>query len=103
MPRYVIERDIPGAGRMSDVELRAISKTSRDVVDAMGPGIQWDHSYVANDRTYCVYIAQNEEQLREHSKRAGFPITRIERIDTMIDPVTAEPKAGATRPLEMAV
>lgn len=103
MPRYVIERDIPGAGRLSADELQAISKRSWDVLEAMGPGIQWDHSYIANDRVYCVYIAQNEELLREHSRRAEFPISRIERIASVIDPVTAEAKATAAPPLEMAV
>lgn len=104
MPRFVIERDVPGAGRLSADELEGISRKSCDVLKAMGPEIQWEHSYVAGDRIYCVYIAQNEEQVREHARRGEFPVTRVSRVETVIDPVTAESRQGAReRPLEIAV
>jgi hypothetical protein len=103
MPRYVIERDFPGAGRLSADDLQAVSKKSCDILEAMGPGIQWDHTYVANDKLYCVYVAQNEELLREHARRGEFPITKISRVETVIDPVTSEARTTASVPMEMAV
>lgn len=105
MPRYVIEREIPGAGRLSAEELQAVSKKSCDVLKGMGPEIQWDHSYVADDKIYCVYFADNEDLIREHAKLGEFPISRISKVEAIIDRVTAEPKAvsAASRPLEMAV
>ena len=90
MPRYVIERDIPGAGELSPGELRAISQKSCSVLGDLGPQVQWDHSYVTGDRIYCVYIAPNEELIREHARQGGFPADRISEVKTVIDPVTAE-------------
>ena len=90
MPKYVIERDIPGAGRLSDKELKGISQTSCGVLNELGPQIQWVHSYVTDDRIYCVYIAPDEKTVREHAERGGFPANRVSRISTVIDPTTAE-------------
>jgi hypothetical protein len=90
MPRYVIERDIPGAGQLSAAELKAISQRSCSVLEEMGPRIQWQQSYVTGDRVYCVYIADNEGLLREHAERGGFPANRISQVATVIDPVTSE-------------
>jgi len=90
MPRYVIERDIPGAGKLSKPELRAISQKSCGVLQKLGPQIQWDHSYVTGDKIYCVYIAPNEEMVREHAKQGGFPANRISAVKEVIDPTTAE-------------
>jgi len=90
MPRYVIERELPGAGKLSPSELHGISQKSCAVLRDMGPSIQWDHSYVADDKIYCVYIANNEADLRRHAELGGFPINRISRIASVIDPITAE-------------
>lgn len=90
MPRYVIERDIPGAGDLSPEELRAISQKSCSVLDNLGPQVQWDHSYVTGDKVYCVYIAPNEDLIREHARQGGFPANRISEVKSIIDPVTAE-------------
>ena len=90
MPRYVIERNIPGAGSMPADDLRAISQKSCSVLDSLGPEIQWDHSYVTGDKVYCVYIAPNEQLIREHAQKGGFPADRISEVKTIIDPVTAE-------------
>jgi len=90
MPRYVIERELPGAGKLSPAELQAISQTSCSVLQAMGPTIQWDHSYVTADKIYCVYIAPNEAAVREHAKRGGFPANSVVKVTTIIDPTTAE-------------
>lgn len=90
MPRYVIERDIPGAGTMSPQELRAISQRSCAVLDALGPQVQWLQSYVTGDKVYCVYIAPSEDLIREHARQGGFPADRISEVKSMIDPVTAE-------------
>lgn len=90
MPRYVIERDIPGAGKLSGQELQAISQKSCSVIDKLGPQIQWQHSYVTGDKVYCVYIAPNEELIREHARQGGFPANRVSEVTTTIDPVTAE-------------
>lgn len=90
MPRYVIERDIPGAGDLSSSELNAISRKSCTVLDALGPQIQWVQSYVTGDKVYCVYIAPNEELIREHARQGGFPANRISEVRSIIDPVTAE-------------
>ena len=89
MPRYVIERDVPGAGRMSAAELAAISRKSCMVLDGMGPQIQWEQSYVTADRIYCVYTATNEAMVREHASRGGFPANRISEVSAVIDPITA--------------
>ena len=90
MPKYVIEREIPGAGKLSAVELQGVSQTSCDVLRKLGPEIQWVHSYVTGDKVYCVYIAPNEELIREHASQGGFPANRISEVKTIIDPTTAE-------------
>lgn len=93
MPKYVIEREIPGAGDLSQQELQGISQTSCSVLQKLGPDIQWVESYVTGDKVYCVYIAPNEELIREHAKQGGFPANRISEIKSIIDPTTAEAKA----------
>ncbi len=90
MPRFVIEREIPGAGRLSPQELKAISQTSCGVLSKMGPQIQWVESFVTGDKIYCVYVAPNEEMVREHAKQGGFPANRVSRVHSRIDPTTAE-------------
>ena len=90
MPKYVIEREIPGAGKFSAEQLKGISQTSCGVLSKMGPQIQWVHSYVAGDKIYCVYIAPNEEMVREHAKQGGFPANSVSEVATIIDPTTAE-------------
>ena len=90
MPKYVIERDIPGAGNLSPEELKSISKTSCGVLEEMGPQIQWIHSYVTEDKVYCVYIARNKEEVREHAQKGGFPANRVSEVKLVIDPTTAE-------------
>lgn len=90
MPKYVIERDVPGAGELTSDQLREISQTSCDVLNKMGPQIQWLHSYVAGNKIYCVYIASNEKMIKEHAKEGGFPISSINMVSTIIDPTTAE-------------
>lgn len=90
MPKYVIERKIPGAGKLTAEELRAISQTSCGVLNRLGPQIQWVESYVTADKVYCVYIALNEELLREHARLGGFPANKISEVNAVIDPTTAE-------------
>ncbi len=90
MPKYVIEREIPGAGKLSAQELQAISQKSCGVLNQMGPQIQWVQSYVTGDKLYCVYIAPNEEMVREHARQGGFPANRVSEIKSVIDPTTAE-------------
>jgi hypothetical protein len=90
MPKYVIERELPGAGKLSPDELRAISQTSCNVLNAMGPTIVWQQSYVTDDKIYCVYIAASEEQVREHAQRGGFPANSVAKVSAVIDPATAE-------------
>jgi len=90
MPKYVIEREIPGAGKLSAEELQAISQKSCGVLQQMGPQIQWIHSYVTGDKIYCVYIAPNEEMVREHAQQGGFPANRISEVKSVIDPTSAE-------------
>lgn len=90
MPKYVIERDIPGVGRFSGEQLRGASQTSCHVLRALGPDIQWVQSFVTEDRLYCVYIAPNEEIVREHARRGGFPANRVSQVRSVIDPTTAE-------------
>jgi len=90
MPRYVIEREIPGAGKLSAEELQAISQKSCGVLRNLGPQIQWVQSYVTDDKVYCVYIAPNEEMVREHANQGGFPANRISEVRSVIDPTTAE-------------
>lgn len=90
MPKFVIEREIPGAGKLSPQELQAISQKSCGVLKAMGPQIQWVHSYVTDDKIYCVYVAPNEKAVREHARQGGFPANQVSRIRSVIDPTTAE-------------
>ena len=93
MPKYVIEREIPGAGNLSPQELQSVSQTSCNVLRKMGPDIQWVQSYVTGDKVYCIYIAPNEEMIREHAREGGFPANSISEIKTTIDPTTSEAKA----------
>lgn len=90
MPKYVIERDIPGVGDSPAAALQAVSQTSCTVLKELGPQIQWLESYVTDDKIYCVYIAPNEEMIREHATRGGFPANRVSEVRTIIDPTTAE-------------
>jgi hypothetical protein len=90
MPKYVIEREIPDAGKLSAQELQAISQKSCGVLNNLGPQIQWVHSYVTDDKVYCVYIAPSEEMVREHANQGGFPANRISEVRSVIDPTTAE-------------
>ncbi len=90
MPKYVIERDIPGAGNLSAEELRGISAKSCSVLQNLGPTIQWVHSYVTDDKIYCVYVAPNEAMVREHAKQGGFPANKVSQVREVIDPTTAE-------------
>lgn len=90
MPKYVIERELPGAGALSPDQLHGISAKSCGVLREMGPSIQWVESFVTDDKIYCVYLAPNEEAIREHATKGGFPANRISRIRTMIDPSTGE-------------
>ncbi len=90
MPKYVIERDIPGAGKLSAEELKGISQKSCGVLSNMGPQIQWLQSYVTGDKIYCVYIAPNEAMVREHASQGGFPANRVSEVASIIDPTTAE-------------
>lgn len=90
MPRYVIEREIPGAGNMTPQELQGASKHSCDVLDKLGSEIQWEHSYVAGDKIYCIYSAPSEELIRKHSEQTGFPANRITPLSAVISPATAK-------------
>jgi hypothetical protein len=89
VPKYVIERDLPGAGKLSAQELQAISQKSREVLRELGSEIQWLESYVTNDKIYCVYIAPNEEMVRKHAEKGGFPANQISEVRRLIDPTTA--------------
>jgi hypothetical protein len=90
MPKYLIEREVPGAGMLSAADLKAISQKSVGILQEMGPKIQWMYSFVTGDKIYCVYLAPNEDMIREHAKQGGFPVDRISEIKTEIDPATAE-------------
>ena len=90
MPKFVIEREIPNAGKLSPEELRGISQKSCGVLRNLGPQIQWVQSYVTDDKVYCVYIAPNKEIVQEHAKQGGFPANRISEVKAVIDPITAE-------------
>ena len=90
MPKYVIERELPGAGSLPADQLRAISQKSCGVLANLGPQIQWLHSYVTGDKIYCVYRAPNEAMVREHARKGGFPADRVSEIKSTIDPTTAE-------------
>ena len=94
MPKYVIEREVPGAGSLSAEQLKGISQKSCGVLQKLGPQIQWVHSYVTGDKIYCVYIAPDEQAVREHATRGGFPADRVSEVSSMIDPTTAETRTG---------
>ncbi|RED48489.1 DUF4242 domain-containing protein [Seonamhaeicola aphaedonensis] len=90
MPKYIIEREIPGAGKLTQEDLKQISQTSCAVLENLGPKINWIHSYVTGDKIYCVYIAPNKEMVLEHANQGGFPANSISEVATIIDPVTSE-------------
>ena len=90
MPKYVIERGIIGAGQLSEEELRSVSQKSCGVLSDLGPQIQWVHSYVTDDKIYCIYIAPNEEIVRQHAEAGGFPADSVSEVKAVIDPTTAE-------------
>ncbi|MCB1794665.1 MAG: DUF4242 domain-containing protein [Candidatus Competibacteraceae bacterium] len=90
MPKYLIERELPGAGKLSPADLKAISQKSCGVLSALGPQIQWVQSYVTDDKIYCVYIAPNADLVKQHAEQGGFPANRISEIRADIDPATAE-------------
>ena len=90
MPKFVIEREIPGAGDLTDAQLKEIAQRSNAVIRGMGPEIQWLQSYVTGDKVYCIYLAPDEATIREHAKRGGFPANRISAVRRLIDPSTAE-------------
>ncbi len=91
MPKFLIEREIPGAGSMSPEQFQAVAEKSCSVLRDLGPRIQWVQSYVTDSKIYCIYIAPNEEMVREHAARGGFPANRVSEIKSVIDPTTAEP------------
>jgi hypothetical protein len=91
MPKFVIERNLPGAGQLSPQELQAISQKSRGVLEKLGPKIQWVESYVTDDKVYCVYVAPSADLIREHARQGGFPADRIAEVKSVIDPTTADP------------
>ena len=90
MPKYLIEREIPGAGKLTPQDLQAISHKSFSVLQNLGPQIEWLHSYVTGDKIYCVYMAPNEELIREHARQGGFPANRVSEVKTIISPATAQ-------------
>jgi hypothetical protein len=90
MPKFVIEREIPGVGKLSPQELQAVSQKSCSVLRELGPQIQWLHSYVTDNKIYCVYIAPDEQTVREHASRGGFPANNVSQVRTIIDPTTSE-------------
>ena len=90
MPKIVIERDIPGAGKLTPQELQAIAQKSCSIVRGIGPQIQWIQSYVTDDKIYCIYVAPDEDTIRKHAREGGFPANRISRVTAVIDPSTAE-------------
>lgn len=90
MPQYVIEREMPGAGRLKPEDLKLASQTSCSVLSELGPQIQWVQSYVTDNKLYCVYRAPNEDLIREHARRGGFPVNKVSEVRTIIDPTSAE-------------
>jgi hypothetical protein len=95
VPKFVIEREIPGVGLSKPNDLQAVSRKSCDVLQAMGPQVQWVQSFVTGDKIYCIYNAESEEQIREHARRGGFPANAISRVVAVIDPTTAEAAASS--------
>lgn len=93
MPKFIIEREMPGAGKLPAQDLQGAAQTSCNVLRQLGPEIQWVESYVTGDKIYCVYVAPSEEMIREHAKRGGFPADRVSKVERMIDPTTAEASA----------
>jgi hypothetical protein len=96
LPKFVIERDLPGAGSLTDEQFQKVAQKSCDVLRALGPDIQWVQSYVSDEKLYCVYIAKDENLLHEHAERGGFPLTRISRVERMLDPTSEEGAPEAT-------
>jgi len=90
MPKYVIERNIPGVGNLSTAELHGVALTSCNVLREMGPEIQWVQSYIVDDKTYCIYLAPDEDAIRQHARLSGFPANRISRVATILDPAASE-------------
>ena len=90
MPQYVIEREMPGAGQLGSDDLRQASQTSCSVLKELGPEIQWVHSYITDNKIYCIYRAPNEQMIREHAQRGGFPCNKVSEVRNMMDPTTAE-------------
>ena len=90
MPKYVIERDLPGAGKLTQDQLHGISQKSCGVLSKLGPSIQWQHSYVTDDKIYCVYIAPNADLVRKHAQEGGFPANRVSEVRSIIDPTTGD-------------
>ena len=90
MPKFVIEREVPGAGSLSDAQLREISQKSVSILRAIGPEIQWLHSYVTGDKVYCVYLAPGEATIQEHARRVGLPANRVSAVRRLLDPASAE-------------
>ena len=90
MPKYVIERVVPGVSKLSAAELKTLSQRSCDVLNEMGPQIQWIQSYVTDNKLYCIYVAPNEEMIQEHARRGGFPANHVAQVKTIIDPTTSE-------------
>ena len=90
MPKYVIEREIPGAGNLTSEQLKGISQTSCGVLNNMGPQIQWVHSYVTTDKIYCIYNAPNKQMVLDHASQGGFPANSVSKVSTIIDPTSAE-------------
>ena len=97
MPKYLIEREIPGAGKLTPQDLQAISQKSCSVLQNLGPQIEWLHSYVTGDKIYCVYMAPNEELIREHARQGGFPANRVSEVKTIISPATAQKISASPR------
>ncbi|NPC54056.1 DUF4242 domain-containing protein [Caenimonas soli] len=90
MPKFVIEREFPGAGKLSGMELKGVAQKSCDVLREMGPKVTWQQSYVTDDKIYCVYIADSEKEVREHAEKGGFPANKISKVSAVIDGATAE-------------
>jgi hypothetical protein len=97
MPKYVIERTLPGAGTLSEADLAGIATKSNSVIRALGPELQWVHSYVTDDKIYCVYIATSPDIVREHARRGGFPVDAVNEVRAIIDPLDGEERRGRRR------